>query len=225
MTKRFLQSSFALFLAPLLMAQQNSNAPGKLDGVIAPSPTLKTKAVRYAEIRLVLLETVSSATAQKGQSVSMTVASDVIVDGNLVIPKGTRAKGVVDFVRKAVPGKKDGRLSIKAIRVDPLDSAPIELREEDSEQDGLGDALAIVAPFCIIGELVTIPFHKGKQEAGKESVRDACSGSWGLYELKFSAGTVNIKPTPNARAEVGTDSACPNGFGILLLEQGPFKLP
>lgn len=61
------------------------------------------------DVHLVLLESVSSATATKGQSVHMAVLDDV-TDGNgvIVIPKGTSATDVADGVIKAVPGKGTG---------------------------------------------------------------------------------------------------------------------
>ena len=66
------------------------------------------------EIRLVLLNTISSATADKGQPVHLAVAQDVGVNGAMAIPRGTPAEGIVAWVRKGVPGKRDGALRLEA---------------------------------------------------------------------------------------------------------------
>jgi hypothetical protein len=197
------------------VAQQASEAPGSLEGAVAvPAPGPKAIIPKHTEIRLILLETVSSATVSKGQSLRIAVAKDVSLNGVVVIPKGTPAIGVIDFVRKAVPGKKDGDISIKPISVNLPNSKPITLRRYNgSEGDALGDALLPLLPFCFVVTLVAIPFHR-KHETGKEFVLEACSEHWS--ELSHAividpSGAKGLEPTPAARSETGLNAVCPNG--------------
>jgi hypothetical protein len=103
-TRRTIQAVACFVLAPLLVAQQAASS------VTTPTKTGKPIVLKKGtDVHLVLLESVSSATATKGQSVHMAVLDDV-TDGNgvIVIPKGTSATDVADGVIKAVPGKGTG---------------------------------------------------------------------------------------------------------------------
>lgn len=214
MTSKLIASALCLAFCPLLAAQQASEAPERFEGGVVPAPGPKSIVPKHAKIKLILLETISSATASKGQSVRMAVAEDVSVNGIVVIPKGTPAIGVTDFVRKAVPGKKDGDVSIKPISVNPPNSRPITLRRYNgSEGDALGEALLPILPFCFVVTLVAIPFHR-KHEVGKVFVLEACSEYWS--ELSHAividpSGATSFEPTPAARPQTGLNAVCPNG--------------
>jgi hypothetical protein len=214
MIRRILQSALCICLSPLLVAQQASEASGRLDGAIVPAPGPKAIVPKHTEIRLILLETISSATASKGQSVRMAVARDVSVNGVVVIPKGAPAIGVIDFVRKAVPGKKDGDASIKPISVNLPNSSPITLRRYNgSESDALGEALLPILPFCFAVTLVAIPFHKN-HETGKDFVLQACSEHWSELDratVVRPRGATGPGPVPAARPETDLNALCPNG--------------
>jgi hypothetical protein len=213
MIRRLLASALCVCMAPLLAAQQVSEAPGRFEGALVPASDQKAIVPKHTEIRLILTETVSSATASKGQSVRMAVGQDVSVNGVVVIPKGTPAIGVVDFVRKVVPGKKDGDVLIKPISVNLPNSRPITLRPYNgSEQDALGEALFPILPFCYVAMLVAIPFHR-KHETGKEFVLEACSEQWS--ELPHAiviaqSGATGFEPTAAAHSETGLNAMCPN---------------
>jgi hypothetical protein len=112
MNRLMIQAALCVVFCPLLTAQQPV-APASAPTEASNSNVLK----KGTYVRLVLLETVSSATATKGQSVRMLVKEDVSADGVIVIPKGTSATGIVAWVRKAVPGKKDGSFSITESRI------------------------------------------------------------------------------------------------------------
>jgi hypothetical protein len=213
MISKLFASALCIALPPLLVAQQASEAPGRLEDALAPAPGPKAIVPKHMEIRLILMETLSSATASKGQSVRMAVGQDVSVNGVVVIPKGTPAIGVIGFVRKAVPGKKDGEVSIKPISVNLPNSRPIALRRYNgSESDALGEALFPILPICFVVMLVAIPFHR-KHETGEEFVLGTCSEQWS--ELPHAIAIVpseatDFEPAAAARSETNLNAVCPN---------------
>ena len=163
-------------------------------------------------VELILLESVSSAGVRKGQSVRMVAGCGVTtVDGVVLIPKGTPAVGVVNRVRRAEPGKKDGEVSIKPTNLNLPNSAAIALRNYGfPEEDGLGTALLPLLPFAYAVEFVTMPFHKKHHDTGKEEVIEACSEQYS--EL---AATIVIQPLGTAGGQstpqnVVSDGLCPN---------------
>lgn len=213
MISKLFSSVLCIALSPLLVAQQVSDAPGGVEGALVPAPGQKAIVPKHTEIRLILMETISSATASKGQSVRMAVGQDVSVNGVVVIPKGTPAIGVIDFVHKAVPGKKDGDVSIKPVSVNLPNSRPIPLRPYNgSEQDALGEALLPLLPFCYVVMLVAIPFHR-KHETGKEFVLETCSEQWSQLPhavVIASSGATGFEPTAAAHSETDLSTTCPN---------------
>ena len=109
----------------MLVAQQAiSNDPGKNTPAKAATVTLRKGTV----VALAVIDPVSSATAQKGQTARLALAEDVIVNGIVVIRRGAPAVGVVESVSKAIPGKHDGDLQIKLVSLTPPDTsgAPLD---------------------------------------------------------------------------------------------------
>jgi hypothetical protein len=112
------------------------------------------------EINFVLLESVSSATATKGQLIRMAVEEDVVIHGVVAIPKGTLATGVVSNVRKAKLGIKDGRLEVRPIAMTIANGVEAKLKENRTGEDACGDFgpcwamyifFAPAVPFALIG--------------------------------------------------------------------------
>jgi hypothetical protein len=213
MIRKLLQSALCLGLAPLLVAQQVTSSIAA-----APEASKPTSLMKGEEVRLVLLEPVSSASAVKGQLVRMAVLKDVTDEnGVVVIPKGTPAKDMVDGVIKAVPGKKDGRLSLRPVSVNPPNSAPIALRNfEYGESDGLGVAFAPLLPFCLIAMFVAMPFHKRhktgiRHEEGIDANLQACG--WQTSQVRK---TIRLQPSAidrarSASSDIDPGSVCPYG--------------
>ena len=122
-----LERLLCLILSPLLIAQsilalppEVKNEPTAHAAFNLRSSAITTVTIpKNTEIKLVLLDTVSSATAEKGQSVHLAVASDVIVDGVTVLPAGTLVLGEVSRAIPAVPNKRQGVLKFM------LDSIPL----------------------------------------------------------------------------------------------------
>jgi hypothetical protein len=64
-------------------------------------------------VQFVLLDSLSTATARKGQIVHFAVAQDVKQGEAVVIPRGTPAIGEVKFVRKSIPDKQGAYLDLE----------------------------------------------------------------------------------------------------------------
>jgi hypothetical protein len=127
-----LSSGVCLILCPLLVAQktspiappqasvhtaleQTSPTQTPIPGTGPQAALLPSSAVvaKGVEVKFVLLDSVSSATATRGQPVRFAVAEDVWVDGLVAIPRRTPANGVVRRVRKGVPGEYAGYLTLE----------------------------------------------------------------------------------------------------------------
>jgi hypothetical protein len=207
MIRKFFQSALCLCLSPLLAAQQV--APAVQTSANANKPVVLKKGT---PVELLLLDSVSSAGAVRGQSVRMVAGCGVTTfDGVVLIPKGTPAVGVVKWVRRAEPGKKDGEVSIKPTNLNLPNSAVIALRNyRFPEEDGLGTALLPLLPFAYAVEFVTMPFHKKHHEAGKEEVIEACTEQDAELTATIviqSPGTAGGQPTPQ---NIVSDPLCPN---------------
>lgn len=97
--------------------------------VIPPFTLLKNTAVR-----LKLVNTLSSATAQIGDPVTLEVVDDVLVDGVVVLRKGDKAAGTVAEVELKKKFGKGGRLAISmtSLRLADGEKAPLRSYEEVS---------------------------------------------------------------------------------------------
>ncbi len=137
--RKTMQILFAVLLCPLLAAQQ----------------TVDVTIARETKIPFVLLESVSSATAKKGQIVHLALAKDIAI-GGVTIPKGTPAEGKVASARKARPGKYDGYIDVKATSILLSNGQRLPLRRYPPGEDdcgGMGPCIALaiaVLPVAIV---------------------------------------------------------------------------
>jgi hypothetical protein len=210
MIRKILHSALCLGLSPLLAAQQVAGPPQIHDPQKTQSALAPMKPVtlpKELEIPLVQLEDVSSTTAAVGQTVRMAVGKDVIVDGVVVIPKGTPARSVVRWVTRPIPGKRDGNLRIKPVTLTLPDNSRISLRDYDNSGDGVcysrvscGIVYVLVFPI-IVSELIAIPFEK-KHETGEDHVWPACS-----IVPAQSAKNVVVHPVAVASAQLSAGMA------------------
>ena len=113
---RFFPKLLCCGLAGLLAIQTCAEQTQASDPVAQPLvPAARPEFItipKGTKIRLKLMDTVSSATAENGQKFYMAVADDVALDGLIIIPKGTAATGILRHVKKAVPGKRDGNVEL-----------------------------------------------------------------------------------------------------------------
>ena len=115
------------------------------------------------EVQLVLEESLSSQTATKGQKFSLTVKRDVLVQGHVVIPKGSPATGLVvrpepngTFGRPGVLQLRIQSLMVEGRRVPLFYSSLARGKERD------GSAVLLTALFGPVGMMkrgivVTVP--------------------------------------------------------------------
>lgn len=90
--------------------------------------------VKNTPVRIKLMKTISSATANAGEAVELEVVEDVLVQGVPVLTKGSKATAVVAEVE---PKRKFGHpgkvaISITALRLANGESAPLRSYEETS---------------------------------------------------------------------------------------------
>ncbi|HEY2470389.1 MAG TPA: hypothetical protein VGI45_21520 [Terracidiphilus sp.] len=214
MIRTTLQSALCLVLSPLLVAQQV--APGLRDGNSSSTQTTKSPETitlpRKTVVALVLLESVSSATAQKGDKVRLAVAKDVSIEGTVVIPKGTPASGLVAHVQKAVPGKRDGDVEIKPASLTLSDGREVSLRQYvDRSGDGCGSpgectAVAVILILLIpvfIGEGIASLFPHHRPMTGRDQEIEQCQSVWAS-----TIASVRISPAVPDSSQSGIEFAC-----------------
>jgi hypothetical protein len=124
------------------------------------------------KIRLRLEQPVSSATAEEGQSVSLSVADPVRVGNAIVIPQGSSATGTILMSQKKRRLGRTGKLDFSIDRVRAIDGEWISVRYTPIKKDGGNRMLATgvttgimaavfwpAAPFFLLmqGKDVTIP--------------------------------------------------------------------
>jgi hypothetical protein len=102
----------------LTMLLQGAAALAQTEAPVLPPET---------EVLLATTQPLSSATATLGEKVDLTVSADVLVNEQVVIPKGSPAVGTVVFARKKAMGGMPGALDLRADYVS-LGEQKIELR-------------------------------------------------------------------------------------------------
>lgn len=112
------------------------------------------KLIEGTEIKLQVFEKVSSASATEGQRFDLVLDEDICVEGEIVIPKGTKALGtVVHAQRKGMMGKA-GELSIQVNYVLFNDQRiPLRATQGREGKDKMGTTVALTLLFGPIGLL------------------------------------------------------------------------
>lgn len=170
-------------------------------------------------IDFVLLEPLSSATAVKGQKVRLAVARDVMTGGVVAIPRGTPAEGVVSGVRKAKPGKSDGEVTFRPVRLTLHDGTGVKIREYPPGKDSCGPKgsclllipIAVPLVFFYWPDIVQSAWTDHKvRHRGTDKQVDACTVNHG-----FTAKNLAIVPTKDSQTEnaegvaASLESICP----------------
>ncbi len=119
-------------------------------------------------VKVALLSTVSSETAQLGDSVLYEVREDVMIGGRVVIPQGTRGVATVSEVTAAGRLGRDGRVVVDFGRISALDGTQVRLRVDETATER-NRSLELAAGASMAGIILLGPvglvggyFVKGK---------------------------------------------------------------
>lgn len=139
---------------------------------LVPPPTMPDAASVTipdgVEMTVLCAETVSSKTAVEGDPVNFTVDEDLMVDGRVVVAKGTLVKGSVSHAEQRGRMGKAGKLSIRVETTTTVDGQKLKLRASRGREgeDKTGTTVALTVLFGPLGLL-----KRGKDVELKEGTR------------------------------------------------------
>ena len=205
MIRKMLQAILCVILCPLLAAQQRASST-KSAFVSLPKGT---------QVNLVLLETVSSLTAKKGQTIRMAVAESLTAGGHVLIPMGTPVVGVVSRRRAPIPGKRNGYVVIRPVSLTLRDGSRIELLEQPPGSNACGGmgkwCWGYLTPFGLFG-LATLPFdmHHPDQPGDDRPVKACWSfPGYTVADYSFWIDDSNAaERTPSIASNIPLIAAC-----------------
>ena len=151
--------------------QRKPTIKGRLAALLLTLPAVLPVAAQDAvpvppgtEITVRTLDAMASATATTGQKFAVEVAADVIVDGVVRVPAGTRGQGTVVFARKKGTSGRPGALDL---RVDSIDAPGGALRLKSAEVNrgtdrrrsgaAAGIAFGLLGAALVQGEDIAVP--------------------------------------------------------------------
>lgn len=162
--KRFMMSMAAGALVAMLAATGVEAQTVKrtvTETTMVPLPT-------DSLVRIRLLDTIDSKNWKEGDQFPYEVSQDVVVDGRLAIPAGTKGVGVVTRARRAGSFGKEGKIELSFGSIQVAGGRTVELvlsekarQGNDKEHLAAGASLAglaVAGPIGLIGGL----FVKGK---------------------------------------------------------------
>lgn len=210
---RTVQSALCLLLSPVLVAQQVAGgvrqSTSESDQRSSRSMQSSTVIVpKGTQIPLVLLESISSASARKRQLIRFAVARDVMANGTVLIQRGTAATGLVWKVQKAITGKRDGYVIFELVSLTlPDGPLPVSQYVSNGNDDGgdgwcygFGSCLilfvfmyAICLPIVSVKDLFDRP-HDPPVSAQDET-KAACSPIWAVTKKAYPV-TITHSDTP-----------------------------
>ena len=120
------------------------------------------------EISAVTTDTLSSKTAHEDDPITFKVDEDVIIDGSVVVAKGTIVKGVVTNGKKSGYFGRGGNLNIRVESTTTVDGQKLKVRAAKGKagNDKTGATVALVVLFGPLGFL-----KKGKNAEIKEGTK------------------------------------------------------
>jgi len=102
------------------------------------------------EISAVTTETLSSKTAQEDDPITFRVDEDVIIDGSVVIAKGTLLKGVVSRAKKSGFFGRGGELSVRVESTTTVDGQKLKVRQLKAKQAMIRPELRSHWSSCLV---------------------------------------------------------------------------
>ena len=160
MTKKFVAALLASAIVAVPAAAQEAAAPQAqpavatvqtgADVAVAAAPQVREiQLPANSEVVLELNGELSSKTHRAGDKFSLTVAKDVVVDNQVVIPRGTRAIGQVTWRTGTGGFGKSGKMEL-AFRYLEMNNLKVPV-EGSFRQDGEGNTAATVGAVLAAG--------------------------------------------------------------------------
>lgn len=134
----------------------------------AASPAKTVDVPEGTEFYVVTTEPISSKSASQGQRVAMKVDENVLVNGELVIAKGTPVRAEVGEVKGAGMFGKAGKLSLRIESTSAVDNRKVALRGTKNSE-GKGRTGTMVAVTLLVSPVGV--FIKGKNITYPEGTR------------------------------------------------------
>lgn len=153
-------------------------------------------------LKIELAKELSSKTAKVGDPVQLRIVENLIINDVVVIPSGTRVKGVVTKARKSGALGRGGKLEFSIVSVDTLNgvTVPLEYTKGD-KKGGDGGAVAVFALVSVVGGL----FMKGKNVVYNEGLQ---------FDAEVSADVDLNVPLNGLKAAM--DTSKPRGTSITI---------
>ncbi|MCC6342836.1 MAG: hypothetical protein IT166_11590 [Bryobacterales bacterium] len=162
-----------------VMMDPKAEQPSLPVAAVPVSPTApgsnhsSAKAVKTPDgekVRLILMEDISSATANQGDRVNFTVAEDMKVGDTIIIAKGSTGAGTITEARRKGMLGRGGKLTMSIDQVKAVDGQNIRLRatagREGDDKTGKTVAVAVLAgPFALLVKGKDIAAAKGTEYA------------------------------------------------------------
>lgn len=107
------------------------------------------------EFTVVTVDEITSKTATEGDPLTFKVATDVMIDGHVVIAKDSIVKGMVAQAKKAGMMGRGGSLGIRVESATTIDNQRLKLRSTKGKEgdDKTGTTVALVVLFGPLGFL------------------------------------------------------------------------
>ncbi|WP_348262722.1 hypothetical protein P8935_23395 [Telmatobacter sp. DSM 110680] len=213
--RKTLQSALCLCLTPLMVAQQAAE-PQSARYRSLPTATIPDEVVipKGTRIELVSLEHVSSDTAKEKSLVRFALAKDLVVNGVKVLDVGTPVEGKVSRVRRGVPYRQWGELTITIRRIQIGNHAHMRLRSSDPENpESMVDEwaqCALVFPLCITAIIAFSTLSRTKPTGDNErAVLPPCVG-WTFWTGSSFRFTKQHRAESKAAHPPSSQATCSN---------------
>lgn len=107
------------------------------------------------EVKLVVIDEISSKKAVQDDQLTFKIAEDVVVNGRILIAKNTTAKGIVTNAKKKGMMGRSGELSIRLESTETVDGQKVKIRSSKSGEggDNTGTTVALTVLFGPLGLL------------------------------------------------------------------------
>ncbi len=176
------------------------------------------RVLKGTAIDFVLLEPLSSSTAVKGQKVRLAVARDVDVGSVVAIPRGTPVEGVVADAQRAKPGKRDGNVKLRPVRLLLADGSGVNIREYPPGKGSCGPSggclllvpIAVPLVFFMWPDIVQSAWDDHKtRHPGVDMEVAACTLSHGYTAKNLPIVQAKDGKTKDVESSASLEGICP----------------